>query len=272
MENCVLVELFGGLGNQLFQYAAARVLSDYWKVPLFLTQESQNKHNNSKMDYRKELRLLGTHLDFSTNGFPVVPNMQMFYQDDGFGVWKAEGWHPPMVLRGYFQYYPVLKEMLPTICEELRAALTFRSAAMKKEYGLQADSVFIHVRRGDYLKHSDFHYVQGVDYYARAFRDLIGKRGSYPQQIYIVSDDIPWCREQDIFKNMPNRVYVDKDELDTLAIMSLCEGGAILGNSTFSWWGAMLGAQKVNAPVYYPRRWIAQPIQALFPEIWIEVA
>lgn len=268
----MLVELFGGLGNQLFQYAAGRIFAQRWNAPLCLCQETDNKHNTSKLDYRKELALQGVHFDFSTKNLPQVPNMRMFYQENGFGAWKPEDYSAPLVLRGYFQYYPVLKDSLPTICNEIRAALSFKRDAMREEYGLTTDSVFIHVRRGDYLKHPDFHYIQGIEYYAQAFRDLIGKRGSYPQNICIVSDDLPWCREQDIFKNMPNRTYVDEDELDTLAIMSLCEGGAILGNSTFSWWGAMLGAEQKKSPVFYPSKWIAKKVENLFPSHWIKIA
>jgi hypothetical protein len=271
MENSVIVELFGGLGNQLFQYVAGRILCEYWKVPLYLTKETQNSHNSKNYDYRKELGLKGVLLDFSTNQFVRIPDMRLFYQEDGFMKWRPEDWQSPIVLRGYFQYYPVLKEILPKICEEICEGLSGRVKRMKEKYSITDDSVYIHVRRGDYLKHPDFHYIQGVDYYAQAFRDLIGKRGTYPKQICIVSDDLPWCREQDIFKNMPNRIYVDEDELDTLAIMTVCKGGAILGNSTFSWWGAMLGAEKVGANVYYPMRWIAHSIQALFPESWIQI-
>ena len=56
----------------------------------------------------------------------------------------------------------------------------------------------------------------------------------------------------------------------TLALMSLCKAGAICANSTFSWWGAFLGAHGVRAPVFVPERWIGGdklPV-ALFPDEW----
>lgn len=271
MENCVLVELFGGLGNQLFQYTAGRVLSEKWGAPLFLTKETENKHNQTQLDYRKELSLEGVHLDFSTRGFSSLPNMRMFYQDDGFMKWNSEIYQPPVVLRGYFQYLPALMDSLPKIVEELRCALEARRGRMKQKYELGENPIFLHVRRGDYLNHPDFHYIQGVDYYACAIQEIVRRTGNYPEKICVVSDDLGWCKDQEIFQKMPNRIFVEEDELNTLALMSLCEGGAICGNSTFSWWGAQLGAERKKNPVLYPKKWIAKPNVTLFYKNWISI-
>lgn len=51
--------------------------------------------------------------------------------------------------------------------------------------------------------------------------------------------------------------------------MSLCYSGAICANSTFSWWGAFLGAYSQRNPVFVPRNWIREKIWNLFPEEWI---
>ena len=68
---------------------------------------------------------------------------------------------------------------------------------------------------------------------------------------------------------MPNiSFYENENELETLAEMGRCGGGAIIANSTFSWWGAMLSKSKV---VYYPSRWIGCPVYDLFPKEWIRI-
>jgi hypothetical protein len=60
----------------------------------------------------------------------------------------------------------------------------------------------------------------------------------------------------------------EPDELNGLALMSLCRGGAIIGNSTYSWWGAMLGAEPAGAQIIYPTLWFSDAKPALFPSHW----
>ena len=63
----------------------------------------------------------------------------------------------------------------------------------------------------------------------------------------------------------------EKDELAGLMLMSLCEGGAVISNSTFSWWGAMLGCGATGVPVAYPAKWIGKENPDLFPPSWIRI-
>jgi hypothetical protein len=63
----------------------------------------------------------------------------------------------------------------------------------------------------------------------------------------------------------------EPDELDGLALMSLCHGGAIIANSTFSWWGAMLGAYPAKATVVYPSKWLQGNKPDLFPPQWARI-
>ena len=76
----------------------------------------------------------------------------------------------------------------------------------------------------------------------------------------ILSDDIAWCKE-----NFNLEVVDEPDELMGLALMSLCHGGAIIANSTYSWWGAML----IKAPVIYPKRWLQNTVPLIFPSHWL---
>jgi hypothetical protein len=88
-------------------------------------------------------------------------------------------------------------------------------------------------------------------------------------KIIIVSDEMSWVKEQEYFKSDLFELYENEDELETLALMTLCTGGAICGGSTFSWWGAFLGAHEKRNPIFVPKDWIKFKIECLFPEEWI---
>ena len=136
----------------------------------------------------------------------------------------------------------------------------------------QQNSVFIHVRKGDYLSPEYIKRFEGccsLDYYEKALK-YIQERIDSPI-FYVFSDDIIWCQ-----RNLPiqNAVFVDwntgeRSPID-MFLMSNCKS-AIIANSTFSYWGALLGEKKKI--VTYPSRWINPPasIGDIFPNEWIKI-
>jgi hypothetical protein len=154
--------------------------------------------------------------------------------------------------------------------EELRAAvmkgLEQIHADLEPQFNLDG-AAFLHIRRGDYVDIPHIHYNQPLSYYEKALRFLPNS----VKQILIFSDDIEWVKQQPLFQDSSTFQFVpaDFDEIQSLALMSLCTEGAICANSTFSWWGAFLGAHAKRSPVVVPSRWISDPpIVSLFPENW----
>ena len=103
----------------------------------------------------------------------------------------------------------------------------------------------------------------------------------YDAKVFVFSDDIEWVKNQPFF-NPPSAtppdqtttpfVIIETDEIETMAYMSLCRGGAICANSSFSWWGAFLGAHQTRSPVYVPRNWMLEcQIDGLFPDEWNQI-
>ena len=99
--------------------------------------------------------------------------------------------------------------------------------------------VAIHVRRGDYVNNSFYVDLCNTNYYKEAMGEFKG------QVFKVFSDDIEWCKRQEIFKGC---TFSDNQtELaDLNEMMSCC--GIIMANSTFSWWAAYLSNAKVIAP------------------------
>jgi len=102
----------------------------------------------------------------------------------------------------------------------------------------------IHVRLGDYriLAH---HQVDLSAYYKKALERLpAGAR------LHLFSDEPALCRN--IFKGLRLTEAVTHSDVESLYEMSLCLGGTITGNSTFSWWGAWFAHAAGAAWATYP--------------------
>ena len=124
--------------------------------------------------------------------------------------------------------------------------------------------IFMHIRRGDYLDNPTYHFLTDISYYKKAVNLLKPLK-----PIIITSNDINWVKNNEYFNDSRYFEIFDGDTVETLAMMSLCKEGAICANSTFSWWGAFLGAYSERKPVIVPRKWVRDKIEELFPEEWV---
>lgn len=134
----------------------------------------------------------------------------------------------------------------------------------------KTNSVFIHVRRGDYLKDRNIDIFGNVctkDYYEKAFAEIESKIED--PQYFIFSNDIEWIEAN---FNIPNAHIVSwnqgADSYLDLYLMCHCKN-AIIANSTFSYWGAYLVTDK-NV-VVYPKKWYNSGVEApdIAPSNWI---
>lgn len=121
------------------------------------------------------------------------------------------------------------------------------------------DFVSIHVRRGDYVGNGFYIDLTQTDYYQKAMAEFPNR------QFLIFSDDIEWCKQQDIFKDY--QFSEGRTEIEDLNLMMHCNGH-IIANSTFSWWGAYLGKGKTVAP----KAWYTDELErTVCPKTWIRI-
>jgi hypothetical protein len=184
-------------------------------------------------------------------------------QQSSYDAWDPSQAPSPCFMEGYFQYYPTLEPYI----EQIRAILLAGLPSVVQQPTEQQSTVFLHVRRGDYVTKSDIHYLQDDTYYETALQHF----NIHTTRFLIVSDDIPSCKARDIFNRLPNKEFIENEnELEVLAYMATCKGGAICANSTFSWWGAILASPKtVIAPA--PHRWGKDIPHSLLPDNWIQI-
>ena len=108
-------------------------------------------------------------------------------------------------------------------------------------------------------------------YYKRCVNRL-KKKNKNLRKIFIFTNDLGYARSIPFFKKPLFRIINERDELNTLALMSLCKAGAIITNSTFGWWGAFLGAHKVRNPVFAFKEWFLNKRNPyLCPKRWIRL-
>jgi len=121
------------------------------------------------------------------------------------------------------------------------------------------DKIAIHIRRGDYVHNSFYVDLCKTDYYQKAM-------ALFPNEHFIIfSDDIEWCKKQEMFKGCS--FSEGHDEVKDLNIMASCKG-VIMANSSYSWWGAYLSNGKVVAPKQYYTDGVER---TKYPSNWITI-
>lgn len=184
----------------------------------------------------------------------------------------------PPYADGFFQseLYFNAPEFRSAIVSDFQLKPEWISPAMKDidDVIRQAEgSVSLHVRRGDYVSHKTVAKVQGAcspEYYAEAISRIAS---SVPNpHFFIFSDDIEWVKQNipigHIATYVSNPALKDYEEL---VLMSHCKHN-IIGNSTFSWWGAWLN-QNPDKTVIAPKRWTARNTENpnIIPAGWIRI-
>ena len=241
----IFVKLHGRTGNQLFQIMAGYKLAKTHHKSLVLVYDdiktptsTTSSTNSSTLKY-----FINNFNNIPISKLPsnlIVYNEKRCFDYDTIQINPDSNY----LLNGYFQHKKYIdKEVYPL----------FLSNKLSKEYSVNENSYFIHVRRGDYLlQHNQSMYSLNYDYYRRAI-EHIQQFDSNPF-FYIVSDDISFCKTCPYFETI-QKEFIDMDELNTLNFMASCKLGGICANSTFSGWGATLNANP-DKIVIVPKEWI----------------
>tara|TARA_R110000851_G_scaffold48370_5_gene117009 strand:- start:350 stop:1114 length:765 start_codon:yes stop_codon:yes gene_type:complete len=249
--------LQGGLGNYMFQIAAAHSLSlELGTTTLFSETNSTTVHRPLSTYKNNIFRKI--NFTYNDVEHPTV------HQEVGFGYGHIPRVND-MMLSGYFQ----TEKYFTNNCEEVRELFgptTEQINYIGNKYGDLSNTCSIHVRRGDYITQPGNHPPCSPQYYQEAMVKM--PEGT---KFLIFSDDIPFCKEVftgESFIFVENEVdYID------MYIMSLCTNN-IIANSTFSWWGAWLN-KNGNKVVIVPSVWFGVDKQLdtkdIIPSEWVKI-
>lgn len=292
-QGVVISHLLGGIGNQMFQYAAGRSLSLAQDQKHFLDlRDFSNYRLHQGFELTRVFNLSVDEADASVigrvlgwRGNSLVRKIlrrsffswirgRKFIVEPHFNYWpelfKLNG---DLYLHGYWQS----ERYFQSFEKNIRKDFTFREPliGLNKDLALSMQgqpAISLHVRRGDYVsdaKNSNVMNICSVDYYSKAIAH-IAEQVEEPV-FYVFSDDIAWAREH-IPMQFPC-TYIDHnhgaESYRDMQLMSLCKHH-IIANSSFSWWAAWLNPDKEKI-VLAPKSWFVNGNETkdLFPAGWI---
>jgi hypothetical protein len=289
----IVSRLIGGLGNQMFQYAAGRALALERNEDFFVDIfdfKNYTLHNGYELDKPFESmpliadgnllkRNLGWQFSPLLRKLRLHPSFSKFtrnnIQEPHFQYWNGLKSTPsPCYISGYWQSEKYFSDFAPTIRSDFR----FRpfSSSLNRDLAAKISSVTavgVHIRRGDYAsnpKTTSTHGLCTLEYYRSAI-EKISTSVANPY-FFFFSDDIPWVRESLSIGDHPHAFISNNQGLasyNDMHLMSLCKHN-IIANSSFSWWGAWLNANPSKI-VCAPRSWFAAPhmkTDDLIPSTW----
>lgn len=234
----------GQLGNQMFQFASLVNLANKNNA-IIQIPNPKDLNENYFYNYFKINKFI-SNLIFGQSNYPTLSDQS----NTGFikSNMNLNNLVQNINLKGYFQNSKYINIDESTIRNIFSFKDEYINEAKKIKRKINKKNlVLIHVRRGDYLNKKKYHYPLSKNYYKKAIKQ-------FPRDtnFIIFSDDVGWCKRQKYFKKI-NIEFVDdyfkdytgvinRDAIE-LCLMTYCDG-AIISNSTFSWWGAWIQNQK----------------------------
>ena len=298
LKNIVISKLNGGLGNQMFQYALAKVIAYKHGAKLLLDKDIFNltEKKPGHMPRKYELGI------FNVNSPEATEKELLYFEQLSFLNKLKREFHlnypemcyeanfsysehiknkkPPVYLRGFFQsykYYSGYEEIVRDCFRFPESDLDAENMQILNSIR-STKSVAVHIRRGDYINDkvtNNIHGLCSLEYYQNAMKTMLELDSD--MVFYFFSDDISWVRsnfqnynEQAIFIKGNN----GKNSWKDMMLMSNCDHN-IIANSSFSWWAAWLNNNQ-DKKVIAPKRWFKDDEKErytydLIPQPWLRL-
>ena len=255
LDKKVHVILEGGLGEQLFQCAMGVALS----IEMNLKLECSLGEDVKRGFFQNYLNLI-------SQGGPIRCNRDIQYEKDT-PVPRDKKYDPkqlPLIFSGKYQSEKHFKNHRHKIVQLFRLPEKFvqkTNKNYKKRVEKSPLKVSVRINRHEYGRP----YIS-LDYYERAIAKFNSK-----YLFVVITDDVDWCRNIDLFKLLPNVMFVTNEtDYTNMYLESVCDHH-ILSNHLDSWWAAYLGTGS-RTRVICPSIWCYNDKdfdKELIPKNWV---
>lgn len=288
----IYVDIRGGYGNQLFQYALARSIQEATGQAIQLNHYNLDNSNNGR-EFVLDRLVLNSDVCFSVERLPFFANIDsaplriMHHFFPGFlfrilcrfgvYVWFDSRYFSldydkknDYYLAGWWQCHKYFSD----IDEILRREIIPKDLNCLKDNPVidlieSEESVCVQIRRGDYIENEDVrksHYLCNESYFSRALLQIDNEIVN--PVIFCFSDDIDWVKQNIKYDG---KIYFETGDYSpevSLYIMSKCKN-FVISNSSFGWWAQFL-SDNPNKVVYAPSKWLREDVKKrdIYMDYW----
>lgn len=283
----LIIQLTGGLGNQMFQYAAGKAQALRLNTDLYLDKThflttplgkvNLRQYELSQFSFNQKFKHPNFHwikkylkVKQVYNGFKTYIDPHVHFNADFFKI------SDKTYIEGFFQSEKYFNDY----SSEIRSDFKFKNPPQGLNLELfnkiqSLNAISVHVRRGDYVNNPETlksHGICGLDYYQNAV-ELIVSKVEKPY-FFLFSDEPEWV-QQNLKLDYPYEVISHnkgESSFEDMRLMSVCKHN-IVANSSFSWWGAWLN-NNFNKTIIAPKSWFINPdwdSKDIIPDSWIKI-
>jgi hypothetical protein len=287
----VIVNLTGGLGNQMFQFAFGTFVASQNNCDLKIDVSSFENYewHSYSLDHLNIIEKFASNEElkrFKNPKFNLLQKLFRFRSDE-FQIINEKNFSfnpiflnskPPCYISGYWQSEKYFKTIEPSIRSFYQVkTIPSNSNKILIQKINSVNSVALHIRRGNYVSVdfvNELHGTSPLEYYNQAVKIIESK--VFDPVFFVFSDDIVWAKKN--LKLDHETIFVDINSSETdyedLRLMYTCKNN-IIANSTFSWWGAWLNPTP-DKIVIAPKEWFKDidmnnQTQDLIPDSWIRI-
>ncbi|MBU3632789.1 alpha-1,2-fucosyltransferase [Polynucleobacter sp. AP-Feld-500C-C5] len=292
----IIVQLQGGLGNQLFQYATGKALALKHRANLLLDSTWFARTYNDVTPRE----LLAFNLNIQAGQLPLTkptlspkrirrliqslyPINPYIYKENLPYQFDLNLLKPPpfkkqnLHIMGYWQSFRYFEHIRSTLKQEVTPRNPLNHHYHNYLEKIQStNSAMIHIRRGDYItlnSAAKVHGFIGLEYYQEGMLRLLSKNPK--TQFFVFSDDIIWAKKFLPHQDCLTLIESSRDitaPVQELELMTHCQNH-LIANSSLSWWGAWLKKHSGGTTIC-PKRWtnnLNMSWDDLIPAEWTQI-